>query len=60
MEGFGDEKLAKFLKAVVQDFQADNDTTRALRRLHMKKVHLRREGDLRHLRLVKGIRRFIV
>lgn len=59
MEGIGDKKLADFLKGVIRDFEADNDTTRALRRLHMKEVHLRRDYNLRGLRLVRKVRRFV-
>lgn len=59
MEGFGDKKLARYLKSVIYDFQADNDVTRALRRLHMKEVHLRRCHDVRGLNLVKKVRRFV-
>lgn len=59
MEGFGDKKLAMFLQGVIRDFEADNDTVRALRRLHMKEVHLKQDYDPRGLKLVKKVRRFV-
>lgn len=54
-----DKKLTDYLKRVIENFEADNDTTKALRRLHIKEVHLTRKGNHRGLRMVKRIRKTI-
>lgn len=53
------KELADYLQSVIADFQADNDTTRALRRLHMKEVHMLRRKNNKGVRMVKRIRRMV-
>lgn len=53
------KELADYLHGVIADFQADNDTTRALRRLHMKEVHMHRRRNHEGVRMVRRIRRMV-
>lgn len=52
-------QLAEYLKSVIADFEADNDTTRALRRLHIKEVHMRRRGNHSGVRIVKQFKEMV-
>jgi len=54
-----DKRLSDYLKSVIEGFHADNDTTRALRRLHIKEVHLKRRNNLQGIRMVRKTRRVI-
>ena len=49
MPEIGNKNVADYLKSVISDFERDNDTTRLLRRLHIKEVHLRRKNYIRRL-----------
>lgn len=53
------KELAEYLQSVIADFQADNDTTRALRRLHMKEIHMHRRNNHKGERMVRRIRRMV-
>ena len=45
----GNKAMADYLKSIIADFDRDNDTTRLLRRIHIKEVHLRRKNCIRRL-----------
>lgn len=51
--------LAAYMKSVFADLEKDRDLVKAIRRLHMKEVHLRRQNSQEHLRLVRKARRLI-
>lgn len=56
---FADKELTDYMGRVLEDLRRDSDITKALRRLHIKEVHLRRTGDLRGLRFIRRARRLI-
>lgn len=55
----GNRELAAYLKAVIADFHADNNLTKALRRMHIKEVHCFRNGNYLGLELTKMARRLL-
>jgi len=52
-------KLGEYLKGVFDAFQKDNDTTRALRRLHIKEVHMARTGKYPCAKMIKEAKRLL-
>lgn len=54
-----EKKLANYLKGVFSDLERDSDLTRALRRISIKEVHLRRNCDEEALKVLKKTRRLI-
>lgn len=55
----GSKRLADYLKNAISDFQQDNDTTRFVRRMHIKRVHLKRRNDKEGAAFLKRMRRFM-
>lgn len=55
----GNKKLACYLKRTVSEYEMDEDMTRLLRRLHIKKVHLKRRKDNTGLVAVKRMRDYL-
>lgn len=54
-----DKRLAEYLQSVIADFGLDHDTVRAMRRLHMKEVHMVRRNNHKGRRIVRTVRRMI-
>lgn len=51
-------ELGKYMEKVFKDFQKNHDATQAMRRLHIKKVHLKRKGRYRELNLINQLEGF--
>jgi predicted negative regulator of RcsB-dependent stress response len=57
--GFGNKELAEYLQKVIADYQKDKNTTRVLRRLHIKEVHLQRKSNGKGLKTLKQFKNFL-
>ena len=53
------KEVTGFLQNVLADYYKDHNNVRALRRLRMKRMHLKKKRDLRSYKFINGFERFL-